>query len=42
MSEYRDWKITLAFAVRAGDTEGVMTERCSTPPWSMRRRRPPE
>lgn len=26
MSEYRDWKITLAFAVRAGDTEGVMTE----------------
>lgn len=26
MSEYRDWKITLPFAVRPGDTEGVMTE----------------
>lgn len=26
MSEYRDWKITLPFAVPAGDTDGVMTE----------------
>ncbi len=26
MSEYRDWKITLPFAVRAGDTSGAMTE----------------
>lgn len=26
MSEYRDWRITLPFAVAPGDAEGAMTE----------------